>query len=140
MSVPVFRRFRTIGPGDIDDVDHVSNLVWLRFAIELAEAHCAAVGLDDDRCAELDGMWLARRHEIEYLHPVSLAIELVEETWLSELKGSHCIRQFRFRSQKTFETLVEGASRWVWVDPAGNRPKRIPPQVLSRFEVLEELR
>jgi acyl-CoA thioesterase FadM len=40
--VPVFSRHRSIEESDLDALDHVNNVVWLRFMVELADAHSSA--------------------------------------------------------------------------------------------------
>ncbi len=134
---PVFRGHRSIEKTDLDDLDHVNNVVWLRFMVELADAHSSAVGLDAEAYHRLGGLWFVRRHEIDYHRSASLGDSIVEETWLSELEGAHCVRQTRFRNRETGDLLVGGNTLWVWVDALRQRPRRIPPEVSDRFTVLE---
>jgi acyl-CoA thioester hydrolase len=117
-------------------VDHVNNVAWVRFIAELADAHSCALGLDRAAYLSLGGMWFVRRHEVEYLRAASLGDSIVEETWLSELRGAHCLRNSRFRSRGSGELLVASVTRWVWVTTSNHRPARIPPEVLSRFTVV----
>jgi len=46
MSPEVFRRTRTIVPGDVDELGHVNNVRWLAFVGELAAAHAVMHGSD----------------------------------------------------------------------------------------------
>ena len=136
--IPIFSRHRSIAKADLDALDHVNNVVWVRFMIELADAHSSSVGLDAEAYRGLGGLWLVRRHEIDYHRAASLGDSIVEETWLEELVGAHCVRQTRFRNEQTGDLLVAGKTLWVWVDVSLQRPRRIPPAISDRFILVED--
>ena len=81
-AVPVFRRTRTVSDADIDAFGHVNNLVWIRFVVELADAHSRAAGLDPSAYRKIGGFWIVRRHEIDYHAPALPDERIVEETWI----------------------------------------------------------
>ena len=78
--IPLFRRERRVGPRDIDLLGHVNNVVWVRFVVELAEAHAAALGLDFHATRGLGGIWIVRRHHVLYHANVALDAEIQETT------------------------------------------------------------
>jgi len=134
MSVegPRFRRSRVIAREDIDELDHVNNVVWLGFAVKLAMAHSAALGLDMATYRRLGRVWVARRHEIDYLRSALAGDEIVEETWVVEMRAARSIRRARFLAQDGAE-LVRCKMEWAFVDLATQRPRRVPREVLERF-------
>ena len=81
MSIPVFRRRRTVGQEHADVWGHVNNVIWLAFAIELAGDHSTAVGLDVEAYRRIGGHFVTHRHEVDYLAAAVPGDELVEETW-----------------------------------------------------------
>ena len=87
MSAAIFRRTRVVTDEDLDALGHVNNVVWVRFIVELANAHSSAVGLDWRAYRKLGGMWIVRRHEIDYARSALPGEEIVEETWISRMKG-----------------------------------------------------
>lgn len=127
-----FQRRRVIEPADIDELEHVNNVVWLGFAVELAMAHSADVGLDMAAYRRLGCVWVARRHEIEYLRSAVLGDEILEETWVVEMRAARSIRRARFLSTDGIE-LVRCRMEWAFVDLATQRPRRVLPEVLERF-------
>ena len=135
MTARVFRRTRRIREEDTDALGHVNNVAWLRFVVELANAHSQAVGLDGAAYRGLNGIWVVRRHEIDYARSATPGEEIVEETWLESLKGARSVRGSRFVRGEGGETLVEATTHWAFVDPKSQRPKRIHPEVLERFSV-----
>ena len=62
MSQPgVFERTRVVSAEDLDQLGHVNNVVWLRFVVELAEAHARASGGSENpggrACATCDALF-----------------------------------------------------------------------------------
>ncbi|MCP5069203.1 MAG: acyl-CoA thioesterase [bacterium] len=127
-----FQRRRVITPADIDELDHVNNVVWLGFAVELAMAHSASLGLDMPAYRRIGCVWVARRHEIEYLRSAVLGDEIVEQTWVVQMRAARSIRRARFLAADGRE-LVHCRMEWAFVDLGSLRPRRVPPEVLERF-------
>ena len=67
-------------PDDIDELGHVSNLVYLRWVLEVALAHSRARGWDYAHYRALGAVFMVRRHEIDYVAQVTLDQALVGET------------------------------------------------------------
>lgn len=133
--VAVFRRTRTIEDRHIDALEHVNNVVWVRFVSELADAHSLAVGLDFEAYRALGGFWVVRRHEVHYERSAARGDEILEETWVSEMRGARCLRESRFHSRDRRQRLVRATSLWAFVEPSVQRPRRIPAAVRERFPV-----
>ncbi len=130
----VFQRRRLITERDVDELGHVNNLVWLRFALELATAHSAAVGWDFQRYRQAGVLWIVHRHEIDYHRPALPGDELIEATWIEGMRGARCLRATRF--SRAGEILVEARTTWVFADAATQRPRRIAPELLEAFPTL----
>jgi len=130
----VFRRVRTITERDIDELGHVNNLIWVRFVVEMATSHSEAVGLDVAAYRALGSWWIVYRHEIDYRAPAFPGDRVIEETWVSEMRGARSIRQVRFRRESDDALLLEATTTWVFVDARSQKPKRIAPEVRSAFE------
>jgi acyl-CoA thioester hydrolase len=137
MSDGVFRRTRTVRAKDIDLLGHVNNAVWLNFVVRLAEAHSSSQGLDFETVRDLGGLWIVRRHEIDYRAPALCDEELVEETWISRLRGARSVRHSRFTRRHDGTELVRAITQWAFVDAKTLRPARIRPEILSAFILVE---
>ena len=137
LRMPVFRRERRVATRDVDLLGHVNNVVWVRFVVELAEAHSKALGLDFHAMREQGGIWIVRRHDVLYHGNVPAGATLRESTWVSSMRAALSRRQARFEDA-TGRLLVESQTEWAYVDAATLRPRRIPPAVRERFDVLEE--
>jgi acyl-CoA thioester hydrolase len=135
---PVFRRSRTVVTEDIDALGHVNNTVWVRFIVELADAHSRAQGFDWKRVRSLGGLWIVRRHEIDYDLPALPGEDLVEETWVESMRGARSVRRARFTRARDATVLVRSRTDWAFVDWETHRPRRIPKAILEGFAVLPE--
>jgi acyl-CoA thioester hydrolase len=136
VRIPVFRRTRQIEPRDVDLLGHVNNVVWVRFVVELAEAHAAALGFDFHTMRGLGGIWIVRRHDVLYHANVPLGAEIRETTWVASLRGALSHRHARFESGDG-SLLVEAETEWAYVDAKTLRPRRVPPPVRERFDLVE---
>ena len=128
----VFRRGRRVEAEDVDGLGHVNNAVWVRFIVELAEAHASSLGFGWRRVRELGGLWIVRRHEIDYRRPALPGAEIAEETWVASLRGARSIRHSRFCGANG-ELLVGAITQWAYTDSGTRRPKRIPDELAHAF-------
>ena len=133
MNERVFRRTRRVRDEDTDALGHVNNVAWVRFVVELADAHSRAVGLDWAAYRRIGGLWIVRRHEIDYARAAIPDEEISEETWVELARGARSVRRSRFLRSEGGELLVEATTHWAFVDTKTQRPKRIHPEVIDRF-------
>lgn len=122
----------TAAPADIDELDHVSNLVYLRWVLDVAIAHSTALGWDHAAYLRFGAGWVVRRHELDYLAPVKLGDEVRVETWVEGWKGVSCIRRTAMRRADGAEVL-RAATTWAFIDFATGRPRKIPDQIRALF-------
>ena len=134
--IPVFRRTRQVEARDVDLLGHVNNVVWVRFVVELAEAHATALGFGFHATRERGGIWIVRRHDVLYHANVSLGAGIRETTWVSSLRGALSHRHARFEDAAG-KLLVESETEWAWVDAASLRPRRVPVTIRERFDLME---
>jgi acyl-CoA thioester hydrolase len=121
---------------DIDDNNHVNNVVYLGWAQVLAIAHWDSLTTAAERAP---WTWVARRHEIDYGRELKPQESAKGYTWVGSLKGP------------LFERLVridgpDGAMRaqvrteWVLVDIERRRPVRSPEWIRTRFSIPDPAR
>ena len=128
-------RFRfpiTPTEADIDDLGHVSNLVYLRWVLETATAHSVARGWSIDEYKKLGCVWVVRRHELDYLGQVTVGQRLVAETWVDSWKQVSCVRKTELI--RDGQVVARCATTWALLSLASGRPQRIPEQLLAAFQ------
>lgn len=134
MSEPaIFRRTRIVDPKDVDFLGHVNNVVWVRYVIEVAEAHARSLDMGSGRLRELGGQWIVRRHELDYNAGASTGDEIIEETWVESMRGARSTRRSRFTLARDGTPLVSALTQWAFVDARTLRPRRIGPEVRAAY-------
>jgi acyl-CoA thioester hydrolase len=116
---------------DIDELGHVSNLVYLRWVLETATAHSAALGWGHAEYRALGAIFVVRRHELDYLAQVLAGEEIIAETWVDTWKAASCVRRTDlWRGEKL---VARAATTWAFMQTATGRPIRIPEQLCRLF-------
>jgi len=134
----IHRQVRRVEARHTDELGHVNNLVWVRFAVELAWAHSVSAGLDYPDYVARGGIFVIRRHEIDYRGEAREGEEIIGETWIEAMRGARAIRRIRFVRAADGAVLLETRSEWAFVDIGTHRPRRIPAEVLERFRTVGE--
>jgi len=120
-------------PDDIDELDHVSNLVYVRWVLEVARAHSDAVGWDTAAYRTLGSIWVVRRHEIDYAQSARLGDELALTTWVDSWKRVSSVRRTEIVRRADDRVLARAATTWAFVELESGRPTRIPEAVQREF-------
>jgi acyl-CoA thioester hydrolase len=118
-------------PSDIDDLGHVSNLVYLRWVLEAATAHSVARGWGQAEYLALGSVWVVRRHELDYLAQVTVGQSLVAETWVDSWKAASCVRKTELIREGV--VVLRAATTWAFMSMASGRPMRIDERVRAAF-------
>lgn len=137
MTPGVHRHTLVVAESEIDGLGHANNVVYVRWMIDAATAHSAAVGWDLDAYVRAGGMWLVRRHEIEYLVPAKAADRVEVFTWVADMQAAQSRRRYEMRLADG-RACARGATNWVYVDLASGKPKRVPADVRAAFTALGE--
>ena len=125
-----FTRAFTAAAEDIDELGHVNNAVWVRWAQELAVAHWEAVAPPEHRAAYV---WVVTRHEIDYRGNVAAGEAVTGETWVPDPpRGARFDRRARFTGADG-RVRVEATTTWALLDQASGRLLRIRPEVAGPF-------
>ena len=125
-----FSRSFTAQAGDIDELGHVNNAVWVAWVQEIAVAHWQAVASPEDQAATV---WVITRHEIDYRGNLKLGESVTAETWVPEPpRGARFARHVRFLDGAG-KTLVEAVTTWAQLDRATGRLLRVRAETAARF-------
>jgi acyl-CoA thioester hydrolase len=116
---------------DIDELGHVSNLVYLRWVLDVAMAHSRAVGWDYPQYRALGAVFVVHRHEIDYIAQVTLGQSLRAETWVDSWRAASCIRKTEL--VRDGKIVARAATTWALMGLTSGRPQRIPDELLALF-------
>ncbi len=121
----------TATEADIDEVGHVSNLVYLRWVMEVAMEHSRARGWDYPDYRTFGAVFMVRRHEIDYIAQVTLGQTLSAETWVDEWRQASCVRKTEL--VRDGKVVARAATTWALISLGSGRPIRIPDEMREKF-------
>ncbi|HET9989829.1 MAG TPA: thioesterase family protein, partial [Kofleriaceae bacterium] len=114
-----------------DELGHVSNQVYLRWVLEAATAHSSHLGWSHAQYKALGGIFIVRRHELDYLAQVRLGDEVRAETWVPSWKLASCIRATEiFLGDRV---VLRAQTTWAFMALATARPIKIPDELRALF-------
>lgn len=129
-SEPAYKLLIKVQPEDIDDLNHVNNVVYLRYVQDVASAHWEKIAPADFR---KNYSWVVLRHEIDYKASAVLGDEILAETWVSTCEGPRSDRHVELYHATTRKLLVKAKTTWVLIDAETKRPKRIDQDIQNLF-------
>jgi acyl-CoA thioester hydrolase len=125
-----FEQHVRVVAADLDERAHVNNIVYLRWAQEIATAHWRALAPPD---AAAGLAWVALRHEIDYLAPAFLGDELAIRTWIGGAVGLRFERFTEVRRAADARVLARARTLWCPVDMVTGRPQRVSAELRAIF-------
>jgi acyl-CoA thioester hydrolase len=126
----IFTQSIAIGPGDIDELGHVNNVVYLRWAQDIAIAHWQARASAEMLAGYV---WVVARHEVDYRAPLMLGDEAEARTWVDVAPQGAAWARFVEIGKPGAKPSASLKSNWVMLDAQTRRVKRVPPEIVARF-------
>ena len=126
----VFHHTFRVQENELDELNHVNNVVYLRWVQDVAAAHWASVATEEMKKKYL---WVVLRHEIDYRNPAFLGDELVAQTWVSSCDGVRSVRNVKFYQSGNGKLVAETKTTWCLLDAQFMKPKRIEQDVVPIF-------
>lgn len=116
----------TVGSKDIDDLNHVNNVVYLQWVNEISERHWDELA---DKEIKQKYLWVVLRHELDYLKQAFLGEEITMITWIGESVGVKSVRHVHVYRGDT--VLLKARSTWCLLEQKSLRPTRVKEDILS---------
>lgn len=117
---------------DFDELGHVNNAVYLKWAQEIAVRHWSLIATPEMKAKWL---WVVLRHEIDYRDPILPGDGVIARTWLGAAEGPRFDRFVDIRKPGAARAAASVKSTWVMIDAATRRPKRIGAEIFEAFGV-----
>lgn len=105
---------------ELDPLGHVNNAAYLNYLEQAAIDHAAAAGFPADYLrATYGALFIARRHEVDYLRPALVDNRLLVTTWAVSFGGAQGLRAYEI-------------TRFPPDDPAADPPRDalLAPEVI----------
>jgi acyl-CoA thioester hydrolase len=122
----VYRLTIPVMPDDIDELNHVNNVIYLRWVQDAAFAHWNTAASED---LKAKCKWVVLRHEIDY-HMPALPGDIIEAcTWIDHAEGPRQRRYVAILRNADQKILASATTFWCLLDAQSNRPRKISPEI-----------
>ena len=128
----MFKLAVSILPTDIDEQNHVNNMVYLRWVQEVATAHWKAIA---SREAQKGIGWVVLRHEIDYKAPACLGDDVLLRTWVGQATRLTFERFTEILRRSDGQLLSKARTLWCPINAQTGRPVRVPFDVREQFSI-----
>lgn len=117
----------------IDEMNHVNNLVYLQWALHAAVEHSSHVGWTPARYRQEGAGFIVRSHGIKYKRSAQLGDGIVVKTWIADMQRVSSLRKYEIRLEDDGKLLAVAETNWVFVDLSTQELRKIPPQLVADF-------
>ena len=127
-----FEQTISVLPEDIDQFDHVNNVVYLRWVQEVSTAHWNTAATDAQK--EVIG-WVVVRHEIDYMRSARLGDKIIACTWVGTADKNIFERHTELLRASDLKVLARARSLWCPINLHSRKPMRVGADIYERFSV-----
>lgn len=131
MPAEVFTQRFPVDAADIDELGHVNNIVYLRYAQEIAISHWRSRATAEMLASYV---WVVMRHEVDYRAALMLGDDVEVRTWVDDAaRGPAWARFVEIYKAGGEKPAAQIKSNWCLLDAQTRRIKRVPPELVARF-------
>ncbi len=122
---------RKVVKEEIDELNHVNNVVYLQWVQDIAKLHWKELTKNNDY---KNLIWVVIRHEINYLGEATLNDEIKLTTWVGETGGVKSIRHVAI--YKGEKLIAKAETTWCLLNGKTFRPTRITESIVNLLSPL----
>lgn len=124
----IFKNTLQVKKSDIDALNHVNNVVYLQWVNDISAMHWQFLS---NETIDSKYIWVAVRHEIDYLKPAFLNENITIKTWIDSAKGVKSMRKVEIYRDNTL--LAKSITTWVLLNAKTQKITRIPQEIADLF-------
>jgi acyl-CoA thioester hydrolase len=125
-----FQQDLSVKSKHLDEQNHVNNLEYMRWVLDISEAHWISKTPLDIREKYA---WFVLDHYIQYKQQAFLGDELVLTTWIENYSKVTSERRVRITRKTDGKTIVEAKTNWCFIDQQSKKPTRITTEVVKPY-------
>tara|TARA_B100000427_G_C15200343_1_gene460010 strand:+ start:52 stop:444 length:393 start_codon:yes stop_codon:yes gene_type:complete len=119
-----------VSKNDLDDLNHVNNVVYIQWIQEIAKEHWEKLASNEI----LDNYyWVLLEHQIKYLYPALLDDKIRIKTYIDSTEEIKSSRIVEIYNNDTNRLLVNSRTIWCLINSKTNKPVRIPDEIRQVF-------
>lgn len=125
----VFEKKIIVTEDHLDFNNHVNNLVYMQWALDISREHWLSEISD-----EINGnyFWVVRSHHVDYKLQALLGDEITIKTYVEGYRGPFSDRIVKI--YKGGSLLVQVKSNWCLIERANQKLKRVPEEIQALFK------
>lgn len=124
----VYEKLITVIKEDLDFNNHVNNLVYMKWALDISREHWLSAITEE---INENYFWMVRSHHVEYRQQAFLGDQLKIQTYVEGYRGPFSDRMVKI--YKGEELLVKVLSNWCLIERATQKLKRVPEEIQVLF-------
>ncbi|GHC46841.1 acyl-CoA thioesterase [Ulvibacter litoralis] len=124
----VFSNSFQVTAEDTDFLNHVNNVVYLKWIQEISEKHWNTFATSEMK-EQL--IWMVLQHKIDYLHQSFEGDTITISTWVEKNEGVKSTRKVLIYRDDVL--LVSSETIWCLLDKKTMKPKRITDNISELF-------
>lgn len=128
MKATIFTQERTVQSWEIDQMDHVNNVVYLQWVQDIAVAHWQHSATPEH---QRHYQWVVLSHYIEYRKPAFLHDVVTLKTHVGTTEGARSTRFVEI--YRADQLLAKAETIWCLLEATTQRPRRVPDEVMAPF-------
>ncbi|GER58440.1 acyl-CoA thioesterase [Patiriisocius marinus] len=114
----------------IDDYNHVNNLVYLQWCLDVAQGHWDKYASEEIR---ENYVWYVLNHNINYRASAFKGETLEVHTWVESIEGVKSTRNYKIVRLSDNKVLVEASTLWCLLDAKTVRATQVPDEIRNLF-------
>ncbi len=114
----------------IDSRNHVNNLTYLEWCLDIAETHW---NLKAPKDFQKNYVWYVIHHSIDYKAAAFEGEALEISTWIEKNEGVKSERRYKIIRLKDEKILIEAKTIWCLLNAKTLRPTKITKEISNLF-------
>lgn len=131
MIAEIFSNKIIVPSSVIDQRNHVNNLSYLQWCLDIAEKHWnkkASTAMQEKY------VWFVLQHQISYKAQAFLGDQLLIETWVDSTEGVKSERFYKIIRPIDNKVIVEAKTLWCLLDAKTHKPTSINSEITTLFQ------
>lgn len=124
-----FEIHKTVDLGDLDDLQHVNNVRYIEWVLDISELHWKTKTSSTIR-NKLG--WVVLEHHFTYKKPAKINDKLKIFTWIDTYHGVKCTRKTEIVNNEN-QLLFKAKTLWCLIDMHHQKPARITPDIVKPY-------
>lgn len=130
MTPITFQQELNVTNEHLDEQNHVNNLEYMKWVIDISEAHWNAKSPSEVR---ENYAWFVVDHYIQYKQQAFLGEQLILTTWIEKFSKVKSERRVQITRKTDGKIIAEVKTNWCFIDKHTKKPTLITTEVLNPF-------